>query len=140
MEAHTRGVAAAAEHPPIIWHPKAPDGLSITRVQIDEPRGSQRSGPRVMMAANSHVDFQSDGRGHVDARVSVSQPSATTLRLHLYRADGGKIRTLELPPLTVTESAKWKEWRADFSFPAGEYNDLATIDFDFDDIPSPATV
>ena len=127
-----------AETRPSLWHPQAPDGLAITRVQIGEPRASRRSGPRVLLAANSHIDLRSDGHGEVEARVTVSEPSSVTLRLHLLRADGATLRTLDIPPLFVAQSARWKDWRAQFTFPAGEYAELAAVDLEFDDAPAQA--
>ena len=121
---------------PTIWHPQGKGGVQVTRAQLDEPMYSRGGYGRATLAANSHVDLRSDGHGEVEARVSVNAPSVATMRVHLCRADGGRLRTVEVPQLAVQDAARWKEWRAAFSFPAAEYNELASIDIDFDDTPS----
>jgi hypothetical protein len=121
---------------PTMWHPQGKGGVLVTRVQLDEPLYSKGGYGRARLAANSHVDLRSDGRGEVEARVSVNSPSVATMRLHLCGADGGRLRTVEVPQLAVRDLARWKEWRAAFSFPAAEYNDVASVDIDFDDVPA----
>lgn len=121
---------------PTMWHPQGKDGVEVTRAQLDEPLFSRNGFGRATLAANSHVDFRSDGQGEVEARVSVNVPSTATMRLHLCRADGARIRSVDVPQLAVRDSARWKEWRAAFSFPAAEYNELATVDIDFEDTPA----
>lgn len=121
---------------PMIWHPQGRGGVQITRAQLDEPLYSKSGCGRATLAANSHVDLRSDGRGEVEARVSVNFPSVATMRLHLWRADGGHLRTVEVPQLCVREAARWEDWRAAFSFPAAEYPDVATVEIDFDDAPA----
>ena len=120
---------------PTMWHPQGRDGVQVTRAQLDEPLYSRGGHGRATLAANSHVDLRSDGQGEVEARVSVNSPAVATMRLHLFRADGGRLRTVEVPQFPVRDAARWKEWRAAFSFPAAEYGDVARVDIDFDDCP-----